>query len=97
MDLLLEVYKSCNCTCKSGRKNYFSINYQLRLIIILQIMTLMICKGMLEGPLGYGNDYVYEGLGSYLAALIVGVPTSFIFIYAAYRMYQTEGTFSEVF
>lgn len=60
-------------------------------------MTFMICKGMLEAPLGYGNGYIYEGLGEYLAALIVGVPISFIALYAVYRMYKTEGTLKEVF
>lgn len=51
---------------------------------------------MIEGPLEYGNGYVYKGNGEVYAALIVGVPISLIFIYAGYRIYKTEGEFKEV-
>lgn len=59
-------------------------------------MTFMICRGMIEAPLEYGNGYVYKGKGEFFAGLIVGVPISLIFIYAGYRIYKTEGTLKEV-
>ncbi|CAF0752658.1 unnamed protein product [Brachionus calyciflorus] len=62
---------------------------------IVVIMTFMICKGMISAPLEYGNGYVYEGKGEFFASLIVGIPISLIFIYAAYRIYKTEGTLEE--
>lgn len=51
---------------------------------------------MIEGPLEFGNGYVYRGNGEVYASLIVGVPISLIFIYAGYRVYITEGKFKEV-
>ena len=56
----------------------------------------MICDGMLSGPLSFGANYYYTGLGEYLAALIVGVPISFILFYVIYRVYTTKGTLKEV-
>lgn len=56
----------------------------------------MISRGMIEGPLEFGNGYVYKGNGEVYASLIVGVPVSLIFIYAGYRVYKTEGEFKEV-
>ncbi len=63
---------------------------------IIIVMTVMISKGMLEHPLTFGEDYLYTGIGQYLAILIVAVPISFIFIYAIYRIKRTQGTFFEV-
>jgi hypothetical protein len=59
-------------------------------------MTIMICKGMLEGPLAFGNGYIYEGAGQVIAGFIVGVPVSFIFLYVFYTVYRTPGTVKEV-
>jgi len=56
----------------------------------------MICSGMSQNPLEFGNGYIYLGIGEVLAGLIVGVPISFIFLYVCYRMYCTKGTFKEV-
>ena len=56
----------------------------------------MICRGIIEAPLTYGDTYTYVGLGEFLAALIVGIPISFIVAYASYRLYHTPGTLKEV-
>lgn len=56
----------------------------------------MICKAMLTYPLTY-DDYLYEGLGNYLAIGIVCVPLSFMPMYMIYRINVTEGaTYQEV-
>lgn len=63
---------------------------------IVVVITIMICSGMVQSPLEYGNGYIYYGLGEALAGLIVGVPISFIILYVIYRVYKTEGTLKEV-
>lgn len=56
----------------------------------------MICKAMLTYPLTY-DDYLYEGLGNYLAIGIVCVPLTFMPMYMIYRINVTEGaTYQEV-
>jgi hypothetical protein len=59
-------------------------------------MTIMICSGMLAGPLEFGNGYVYKGAGQVIAGFIVGVPVSFIVLYVFYSVYVTPGTLKEV-
>ena len=56
----------------------------------------MICSGMVQHPLEFGNGYIYLGVGEVMAGLIVGVPISFIFLYVFYRVYYTQGTLKEV-
>ncbi len=56
----------------------------------------MICKAMLTYPLTY-DDYLYDGIGNYLAVGIVCVPLSFMPLYMIYRISVSEGnTFKEV-
>jgi hypothetical protein len=60
-------------------------------------MVIMICKAMLTYPLTFGDYYTYEGLGSYLAVLIVCGPLSLMPVYAMWRVYVSEGsTYKEV-
>jgi hypothetical protein len=81
---------------KSKPNKFWIVCWKFISPAIVVVITFMICRGMLSGPLGFGNGYYYTGLGEYMAALIVGVPISFIFIYFFYRVYTTPGTLKEV-
>ena len=61
-----------------------------------KVMAIMTCKDMIKAPLDYAEDYLYVGLGEYLAWLIVCVPLSFIVIYPVYRILTSKGTLKEV-
>lgn len=64
---------------------------------IVLVIAFMIGYQMFQRPFQFGNDYRYDGIGMVISVLIVCLPISFIFIYAAYRIYVTEGkTLKEV-